>query len=123
MFENYPKCRICIFQFWHFPPIFVRLKVTCLVTLFDCKLQVFKNSSKLTNFGFYNEVLSKKYLISIFEFWHFPPFFVQLELTWLVTLFDRQLPIFKNSPKWTNFGLARGVQPTLSNPLLYPTKK
>ena len=24
------------FEFWHFPPIFVLLKLTCLVTLFDC---------------------------------------------------------------------------------------
>ena len=24
------------FEFWHFPPIFIILKVTCLVTLFDC---------------------------------------------------------------------------------------
>mgnify|MGYP006975815893 CR=1 FL=1 len=31
--------------FWHFPPIFVLLKLTCLVTLFDRKLQVFKNSA------------------------------------------------------------------------------
>ena len=38
------------FEFWHFPPIFVPLKMTCLVTLFDRKLQVFKNSSKLTIF-------------------------------------------------------------------------
>ena len=39
------------FLFWHFPPIFVKLKVTCLVTLFDCKLQVF---NKLTIFGIFN---------------------------------------------------------------------
>ena len=26
MFENQPKCRIWIFQFWHFPPIFDLLK-------------------------------------------------------------------------------------------------
>ena len=32
------------FKFWHFSPIFVLLKLTCLVTLFDCKLQFFKNS-------------------------------------------------------------------------------
>ena len=38
VFENNPKCRIWIFQFWHFPPIFDILKLTCLVTLFDCKL-------------------------------------------------------------------------------------
>ena len=36
--------------FWHFPPIFVLLKLTCLVTLFDSKLQVFKNSPKWTIF-------------------------------------------------------------------------
>ena len=34
------------FEFWHFPPIFVLLQLTCLVTLFDRKLQVFKNSPK-----------------------------------------------------------------------------
>ena len=45
-----PKCRIWIFEFWHFPPIFVLLKLTCLVTLFDRKLQVFKNSPKWTIF-------------------------------------------------------------------------
>ena len=27
------------FEFWHFPPFFVLLKLTCLVTLFDRKLQ------------------------------------------------------------------------------------
>ena len=50
LFENYSKCRILIFEFWHFPPIFVLLKLTCLVTLFDRKLQVFKNSPKWTIF-------------------------------------------------------------------------
>ena len=35
VFENHPKCRIWIFEFWHFPPIFDLLKLTCLVTLFD----------------------------------------------------------------------------------------
>ena len=28
----------------HFPPIFVLLKLTCLVTLFDCELQFFKKT-------------------------------------------------------------------------------
>ena len=32
--------------------------MTCLVTLFDRKLRVFKNSTKLTIFGFFNEFLS-----------------------------------------------------------------
>ena len=50
LFENYSKCRIWIFEFWHFPPIFVLLKLTCLVTLFDRKLQVFKNSPKMHHF-------------------------------------------------------------------------
>ena len=34
-----------------FPPIFVRLKFLCLVTLFDRKLQGFRTSPKLTIFG------------------------------------------------------------------------
>ena len=41
-------------EFWHLPPIFVLLKLTCLVTLFDCKLQVLKNSPKWTSFGIFN---------------------------------------------------------------------
>ena len=39
------------------------------------------------------------------QFWHFPPIFVLLNLTRLVTLFDRKLQVFKNSPKWTIFGI------------------
>ena len=50
------------FQFWHFPPIFVLLKVTCLVTLFDRKLQVVKNWSKWINFGIF--VIFSKYELS-----------------------------------------------------------
>ena len=45
------KCFIWIFQFWHFPSILVLLELTCLVTLFDRKLQVFKNFPKCTIFG------------------------------------------------------------------------
>ena len=55
------------FLFWHFPPIFVQLKLTCLVTLFDCKLQVFKNSSKWTIFGISDFVSSKRKLSSCNE--------------------------------------------------------
>ena len=58
VFENYSKCRIWIFHFWHFPPIFDKLKVTCLVTLFDRKLQLFKTSPKLTIFCIFNELLA-----------------------------------------------------------------
>ena len=36
-----------------------------------------------------------------FNFWPFPTFFVLLKLTCLVTLFDRKLQVFKNSPNWT----------------------
>ena len=39
------------FNFGNFSPIFVLLKLTCLVTLFDRKLQIFKNSPKLAIFG------------------------------------------------------------------------
>ena len=52
------KCRIWIFHIWHFLPIFVLLKLTCLVILFDLKLQVFKNSQKLTIFGIFVKLLS-----------------------------------------------------------------
>ena len=51
LFENYSKCRIWIFEFWHLSPIFVLSKLTSLVTLYDRKLQVFKNSPKWTIFG------------------------------------------------------------------------
>ena len=49
------------FEFLNFGIIhqfFGLLKVTCQGTLFDCKLQVFKNSPKLTIFGSLNELLS-----------------------------------------------------------------
>ena len=38
VFENHPKCRIWIWAFGHFTPIFDLLILTCLVTLFDRKL-------------------------------------------------------------------------------------
>ena len=41
------------FQFWHFLPIFVQLKLTCLVTLFDRKLLVFKNLQNQPFFGIF----------------------------------------------------------------------
>ena len=44
------------FEFFNFgiSTNFVLLKLTCLVTLFDRKLQVFKNSPKCTIFGIFN---------------------------------------------------------------------
>ena len=44
LFENYSKCRI--FLILAFSPKFNLLNLTCLVTLFDHKLQIFKNSPK-----------------------------------------------------------------------------
>ena len=54
--ENYSITRI--YEYWHFPQFFVLLKMTYLVTLFDRKLQAFKNSPKLTFFGIFCELLS-----------------------------------------------------------------
>ena len=48
------KCSMLIFKFWHFTPIFVLLKLTCLVTLFDRKFQDFENSPNWTIFGIFN---------------------------------------------------------------------
>ena len=48
LFENYSKC--CAFEFSNLG-IFHHF---CLVTLFDSKLQVFKNSPKWTIFGIFN---------------------------------------------------------------------
>ena len=55
MFENHP---IVPFQHWHFPPFFVLLKLTCLVTLLDRNHQFFKEAPKWTIFGTFNELLS-----------------------------------------------------------------
>ena len=70
VFENHQKCRIWFFRFWHFPPIFVLFKVTCLVTLFDRKLQVFKNSPKLAIFGIFNDLLSTWFDLNAARFTH-----------------------------------------------------
>ena len=45
-------------NFGIFHPFLSYLKLTCLVTLFDRKLQVFKKSPKWTIFGIFNELLS-----------------------------------------------------------------
>ena len=50
LFENHLKCLIWILTFWHFPPIFVLLKLTCLVTLFDHKLHVFAKTRQIEPF-------------------------------------------------------------------------
>ena len=48
-----------MFQLRHFPPIFVLLKVTCLVTLFDCKLQI-KNRQNGTFWAFFVNICPLK---------------------------------------------------------------
>ena len=70
MFEKFENvsfyiCSHCLkitqnvaFVFWHFPPFFVSLKLNCLVSLIDHKLEVFKNSPKWTIFGIFNQLLS-----------------------------------------------------------------
>ena len=42
------------FEFGLFQPIFVQFKLTCLVTMFDSKLHVFKNLAKWTIFGIFD---------------------------------------------------------------------
>ena len=44
---------LIVFQLWHFPPIFIQLKSTCLVTLFG--RMIFQ---KLAKIGHFNELLS-----------------------------------------------------------------
>ena len=86
VFENHSKCRISGFQIWHFPPIFVPLKVTYLVTLFDCKF--FQN---LTIFGIFKYIFpTQNATFDLFNFGIFHQF-----LSFLVTLFDHQLQVFK----------------------------
>ena len=72
-FTQYTHClkitQKVAFEFWHFPPIFVQLKLTCLVTLFDRKLQVFKNSPKWNFFDIFNQLLSAQNVA--FEFLNF----------------------------------------------------
>ena len=60
------------------------------------------NISMGKNFNFY--AVHHKFLKN-FGFWHFSPIFVLLKLTCLVTLFDRKLHFFKNSPKCTIWGI------------------
>ena len=50
-----------IFQGWHFHGFFSLLKLTCLVTLFNRKLQMFQKLAKLGIFGIFNKLLSTQY--------------------------------------------------------------
>ena len=62
--------------------------------------QILKSQSKSRIFTYmYSHCLQITQNVA-FEFWHFPPIFVLLKLTCLVTLFDRKLQFFKNSPNW-----------------------
>ena len=85
-------------QFWHFSLFFGQLKFTCLVTLFDRKLYIFKTRQDWPFLAFSIDSLKMSHLKS-FEFWLF-----KLFLSCLVTLFDRKLKVFKNSSNWPIFG-------------------
>ena len=51
----------------------------------------------------YHKVFSSAWMNIIFQFWHFPPIFVQLKLSCLVTLRDHKLKVFKHLPKYGSF--------------------
>ena len=70
VFENYSKCRIKIYQFWHFPSIFVLLIVTCLVTLFDRKLQVINNSPNWSILGIFARNVECDFLGDFQTLWY-----------------------------------------------------
>ena len=90
-------------------PRFLAWKFKLFSNIFVTK---FKSKFKLTNSYFLCKIENSTFAHCLkitqniaFEFWHFPPIFVLLKLTCLVTLFDRKLQVFKNSPKWTIFGI------------------
>ena len=77
---------------------FGRIKLTCLVTLFDRNPQVFKNSPKLNIIGIFNECpLRMSYLN--FSILSFSADFC------MVTLFDRKFQFFKTLSKLTIIGI------------------
>ena len=49
--------------------------------------------------------LFENHLKCLLWIWHFPPIFALLKVTSWVTLFDRKLQVFQNSPKLTIFGI------------------
>ena len=49
--------------------------------------------------------ITQNVTFEFFNFGIFHQFLSYLKLTCLVTLFDRKLQVFKNSPKWTIFGI------------------
>ena len=49
--------------------------------------------------------ITQNVAFELFGFWRFPPSFVRLKVTCLVTLYDRKLDVFKNLPKWTILGI------------------
>ena len=53
--------------------------------------------------------MTQNVAFEFFNFGIFHQFFVLLKVTCLVTLFDRKLQVFKNSPKWTT-RFARNVK-------------
>ena len=62
---------LIFFKFWRFPPIFVLLKLTCLVTLFDHKFKGFKNSPKWSILAFLINFCPIKASLDFFQIFHF----------------------------------------------------
>ena len=90
-FENYSEYRIWIVEFWQFRLIFVLLKVTCLVTLFDCKIHFLQKLAKLT--WHFNQLFSTQNVnIARFArnmfYWDFFCFFQPLWIVKLLILVD-----------------------------------
>ena len=70
LLANNRKCLIWIFKLGIFHQFFVPLKLTYLVTLFDCKFQVIKNSPEWQFFGIFNHSLSTQNVLNE-TFFHF----------------------------------------------------
>ena len=104
VFENHPKCHICDFQFWHFQSIFVLLKVTCLVTLFDRKLQVFKNwqfLAFLINFCLLKNVnIEWDFFSMIFKHCVVREMNQSYQKSYLVSITKQMLRSFRRSALW-----------------------
>ena len=99
--------------FWIFQ-IFRFFRIVVIFQIFDCSIfwifpifSIFPNVSSFSHFFAFSIFwkLLKMSHLNFFKFWHFPPIFVLLKLTCQVTLFDSKIQVFKNSPKWTIFGI------------------
>ena len=86
------------FEIWHF-----RQFLTYLVTLFDCKLLGFKNSSKWNIFGISQQLLTARY-VNVARFarnveWDF---FCNFQTLWVVSYYRPVLVMIISVPNWWN---------------------